>query len=335
MLALAAATIYLRAGNLALVGALTVGTVVSLRLYLDSALRPIRLLGRLWQQYVQARVSFRQLALPFAVPVLPTPTDPSNRASAPPDCPRLSGALTFDAVSFAYPGTARSVVRELSFAIEPGRIVAVVGYTGAGKSSVAKLLGRTYDPTAGRITVDGFDLRDLDLTSYRRRLGIVPQDAFLFRGTVAANIAYGRPDASADEIRRAAGGVGALNTLLTLEGAFGATVDEEGRNLTAAQRQLIALARMWLVEPDVLVLDEATASLDAETEATVLDAVCGLGRTTLLITHRFAVTARSDEVLVIDDGRIVERGTHDELLAAGGHYTTLWTSTGDVDGVPV
>jgi len=334
MLALAAATIYLRAGNLALAGALTVGTVVSLRLYLDSALRPIRLLGRLWQQYVQARVSFRQLAQPFAVPVLPTPLDP-NRATEPVECPQLSGALTFDAVSFVYPGTVRSVVRDLSFAIEPGRIVAVVGYTGAGKSSVAKLLGRIYDPTAGHITIDGFDLRDLELTSYRRRLGIVPQDAFLFRGTVAANIAYGRPDASAEEIRRAAAGVGALDALLTLDGSFGATVDEEGRNLTAAQRQLIALARMWMVEPDVLVLDEATASLDAATEATVLDAVCGLGRTTLLITHRFAVTARSDEVLVVDDGRIVERGTHDDLLAAGGHYMTLWTSTGEVDGVPV
>lgn len=329
LLALAAATIYWRAGNLALVGALTVGTVVSLRLYLDSALRPIRLLGRLWQQYVQARVSFRQLALPFAVPVVPAEAPEAMT------CPRLSGALTFDDVSFVYPGTARPVVRDLSFAIEPGRIVSVVGYTGAGKSSVAKLLGRIYDPTAGRVTVDGFDLRDLDLTSYRRRLGIVPQDAFLFRGTVAANIAYGRPDATPDEIRRAAADVGALDALLTLDGEFGATVDEEGRNLTAAQRQLIALARMWLVEPDVLVLDEATASLDADTEAMVLDAVCGLGRTTLLITHRFAVTARSDEVLVVDDGRIVERGTHADLVAVGGHYTTLWTTLGEVDGVIV
>ncbi|HUP85215.1 MAG TPA: ABC transporter ATP-binding protein [Acidimicrobiales bacterium] len=322
MLALAAAAIYARAGHLALAGTLTVGTVVSLRLYLDSALRPIRLLGRLWQDYVQARVSFRQLAQPFAVPVLP------EEASAPVACPGLSGALAFEGVSFTYPGTERPVLHDLSFAIEAGRTVAVVGYTGAGKSSVAKLLGRIYDPTRGRVALDGLDLRSLDLTSYRRRLGIVPQDAFLFRGTVQSNIAYGRPGASLDEVRAAAEGVGALATLLELEGRFGATVEEEGRNLTAAERQLIALARMWLVEPDILVLDEATASLDAETESRVLDAVCGLGRTTLLITHRLAVAERADEVVVIDAGRLVERGRHADLLAAGGAYSSLWTWTG-------
>jgi ATP-binding cassette subfamily B protein len=225
------------------------------------------------------------------------------------------------------------VVHDLSFSVEPGRVVAVVGYTGAGKSSVAKLLGRIYDPDGGRVVVDGFDLRDLDLTSYRRRLGIVPQDAFLFRGTVRSNIAYGRPSATLEEVRGAAEGVGALDTLLELEGRFGATVEEEGRNLTAAERQLIALARMWLVEPDILVLDEATASLDSATEARVLDAVCGLGRTTLLITHRLAVAERADEVVMIADGRLVERGTHAGLLSAGGEYASLWTWTGQVDAV--
>lgn len=324
MLALAAAAIYWRAGSLALAGAVTVGTVVSLRLYLDSALRPIRLLGRLWQEYVQSRVSFRQLAQPFAVPVLPALAGDAVH------CPTLSGALAFEHVSFTYPGTVRPVLHDLTFSVDAGRVVAVVGYTGAGKSSVAKLLGRIYDPTAGRVVLDGMDLRSLDLTSYRRRLGIVPQDAFLFRGTVQSNIAYGRPDATLDEVRAAAEGVGALATLLELEGRFGATVEEEGRNLTAAERQLIALARMWLVEPDILVLDEATASLDAETEARVLDAVCGLGRTTILITHRLAVAERADEVVVIDAGRLVERGRHADLLAAGGAYSSLWTWTGQV-----
>jgi ATP-binding cassette subfamily B protein len=301
---------------------------VTLRLYIESVLQPVRLLGRLWQEYVASRVSFRQLAAPFEVPILPV-----ESPSAVP-CPPLRGALEFEGASFTYPGTARPVVHDLSFSVEPGSIVAVVGYTGAGKSSVAKLLGRIYDPTAGRVQVDGLDLRDLDLTSYRRRLGIVPQDAFLFRGTVQSNIAYGRPDASLDEVRAAAEGVGALATLLELEGRFGATVEEEGRNLTAAERQLIALARMWLVEPDILVLDEATASLDADTEARVLDAVCGLGRTTLLITHRLAVAERSDEIVMIDGGRLVERGRHDELLAAGGAYSSLWTWTGQVAASP-
>jgi ATP-binding cassette subfamily B protein len=324
LLALAAAAIYWRAGSLALAGALTVGTVVSLRLYLDSVLQPIRFLGRLWQEYVQARVSLRQLATPFDVPILPVESPEAT------PCPPLRGALAFEGASFTYPGTSRPVIHDLSFTVEPGSVVAVVGYTGAGKSSVAKLLGRIYDPTGGRVLVDGHDLRDLDLTSYRRRLGIVPQDAFLFRGTVQSNIAYGRPGATLDDVRAAAEGVGALETLLELEGRFGATVEEEGRNLTAAERQLIALARMWLVEPDILVLDEATASLDADTEARVLDAVCGLGRTTLLITHRLAVAERSDEVVMIDGGRMVERGRHDELLAAGGAYSSLWTWTGQV-----
>ena len=324
MLALAAAAIYWRAGSLALAGAITVGTVLSLRLYLDHALRPIRLLGRLWQDYVQARVSFRQLGQPFAVPLFPAISDDVV------DCPPLSGALDFDGVSFTYPGTTRPVLHDVSFSVDAGRVVAVVGYTGAGKSSVAKLLGRIYDPTVGRVLVDGLDLRSVDLTSYRRRLGIVPQDAFLFRGTVESNIAYGRPSATLEEVRAAAEGIGALPTLLELEGRFGATVEEEGRNLTAAERQLIALARMWLVEPDILVLDEATASLDADTEARVLDAVCGLGRTTILITHRLAVAERADEVLVVDAGRVVERGRHADLLAAGGAYASLWTWTGQV-----
>jgi ATP-binding cassette subfamily B protein len=328
VLAVAGAAIYWRAGSLALAGALTLGTVVTLRLYIENVLQPVRTLGRLWPEYLQARVSFRQLAAPFEVPILPV-----ESAEAVP-CPPLEGALSFEGASFTYPGTQRPVIHDLSFTVEPGSTVAVVGYTGAGKSSVAKLLGRIYDPTAGRVLVDGFDLRDLDLTSYRQRLGIVPQDAFLFRGTVQSNIAYGRPGATLDEVRAAAEGVGALETLLELEGRFGATVDEEGRNLTAAERQLIALARMWLVEPDILVLDEATQSLDADTEARVLDAVCGLGRPTLLITHRLAVAERADEVVVIDGGRMVERGRHDELLAAGGAYASLWTWTGQVDPEP-
>jgi ATP-binding cassette subfamily B protein len=322
-LALAAAAVYWRAGSLALAGAITVGTVFSVRLYLDSALRPIRLLGRLWQEYVKARVSLRQLGQPFETPVLPAVAG----AGAVP-CPSLvGGVVEFDSVAFTYPRTSVPVLHDVSFSAAPGRVVAVVGYTGAGKSSVAKLLGRIYDPTAGRVLVDGLDLRSLDLTSYRRRLGIVPQDAFLFRGTVESNIAYGRPGASREDVVAAADAVGAGDVLAAV--GYGMVVEEEGRNLTAAQRQLVALARMWLVEPDVLVLDEATASLDEPTEARVLEAVCGLGRTTLLITHRLAVAERSDEVLVVDGGRVVERGTHASLLASpGSAYASLWTWTG-------
>ena len=327
VLAVGAAVVYWRAGSLALAGAITVGTVISLRLYLDSALRPIRLLGRLWQEYVKSRVSLRQLGQPFQTPVLP---EVLPDASA---CSKLAGAVTFDGVGFVYPRTTTPVLHDVTFEVDPGRVVAIVGYTGAGKSSVAKLLGRIYDPTSGRVLVDGIDLRSFDLTSYRRRLGIVPQDAFLFRGTVESNIAYGKPGASREDVVAAAEAVGAGPVLSAL--GYGTTVEEEGRNLTAAQRQLVALARMWLVEPDVLVLDEATASLDESTEASVLDAVCGLERTTLLITHRIAVAERSNEIIVIDAGRVVERGSHASLLVdPTSAYASLWTWTGQVDPSP-
>ncbi len=326
-LALGAAAVYWRAGSLALAGAITVGTVFSVRLYLDSALRPIRLLGRLWQEYVKARVSLRQLGQPFETPVLPV-VDADAVA-----CPPLRGELRFESVAFTYPRTTKPVLHDVSFSVEPGRVVAVVGYTGAGKSSIAKLLGRIYDPTEGKVLVDGLDLRSLDLTSYRRRLGIVPQDAFLYRGTVESNIAYGRPGAAREAVVAAAEAVGAGDVLSSL--GFGTVVEEEGRNLTAAQRQLVALARMWLVEPDVLVLDEATASLDAATEAAVLEAVGGLGRTTLLITHRLPVAERADEVVVVDAGRVVERGTHESLLASPtSAYSSLWTWTGQAQPEP-
>ena len=325
LLTLGIAAIYRRAGGLALAGALSVGTVVSLRFYLETAFYPIRYLGRVVQDYVKARVSMRQLAQPFGIPILPI-----ERADARP-CPPLRGGVELDSVSFTYPSTARQVLHDVSLRVEPGEVIAIVGYTGAGKSSISKLVGRIYDPDAGAVRVDGTDLREFDLTSYRRRLGIVPQDAFLFRGTVATNIAYGKPDASADEIEAAARAVGGHDTLVRMHGGYGATVEEEGRNLTAAERQLIAIARMWLVRPDILLLDEATASLDPATEEAVLDAMCSLGRTVILVTHRIAAAERANRAVVVDGGRIIESGTHAELMAVDGPYSRLWTWTGQTE----
>jgi ATP-binding cassette, subfamily B, bacterial len=323
-----AALIFLRAGNLALAGVLSTGMVLTLRLYLQEAMRPIPTMGRIWQDYLQARVAFRQLAHPYEAEILPVERPGTV------ECPSLSGRLRFEGVAFTYPGTSRQVLHDVGLEIPAGASAALVGYTGAGKSSIAKLLGRTYDPDAGRVLVDDHDLRDLELDSFRRRLGIVPQDAFLFKGTIASNISYGRSEATREQVIAAAVAVGAHDLLSALPGGYDSIVEEEGRNLTAAQRQLVALARAWLCEPDVLVLDEATSTLDPTTEGRVLDAVATLGCTTVLIAHRLAVAERVDQVILMDRGRIVGSGTHATLMETHERYRSLWVDEGAIAEAP-
>jgi ATP-binding cassette subfamily B protein len=302
---------------------LTSGELVGFLLYVDLFFSPIQQLSQTFDYYQQAGASMRQInELMATLPMVVTPTDPVDPGP-------LSGSLLFDAVRFAYPGgTGEEALRGLSFAIEPRQTVALVGETGAGKSTVIKLLTRFYDPTAGRILVDGHDLRTLDLAAYRHQLGYVPQEAYLFSGTIRDNIAYGNDEAGDAEVEAAARAVGAHDFIAGLPDGYLDVVSERGRSLSAGQRQLIALARAQLVGPAILLLDEATSNLDLATEAKVSRAmgVVSHGRTTVLIAHRLQTARRADRILVLVDGDVVEDGSHDDLVAAGGTYARMWAA---------
>jgi ATP-binding cassette subfamily B protein len=212
--------------------------------------------------------------------------------------------------------------------------VALVGQTGAGKSTIVKLIARFYDVTGGAVLIDGVDVRSYDLTLFRHRLGVVPQESYLFTGTVASNIAYTRPSASLDEVEAAARAVGAHEMISRLHDGYEHEVGERGRNLSAGQRQLIALARAQLADPDILLLDEATAALDLASEALVTRATRQLtsSRTTIVVAHRLTTAARANRIVVMSHGQVAEIGTHEELLSRGGVYAGLWAAfVGDAE----
>ena len=314
-------------------GHLTTGALIAFILYLDLFFSPIQQLSQVFDSWQQTRVSVERvgelMALETLTPEAPHPVTPA----------RLRGAVRLDSVHFAYPtgrlgiaatgAPAIEALRGIDLEIGPGEFVALVGETGAGKSTVVKLLARFYDPTAGAVLVDGTDLREYDLSAYRRELGYVPQEGFLFTGSIHDNIAYGRPDASDDEVEAAAVSVGADQFIAELASGYETAVSERGRSLSAGQRQLIALARAELVDPAILLLDEATSNLDLAAEARVASATgrVARGRTTVVIAHRLQTARMADRIIVLANGVIAEQGTHDELIAAGGRYAEMWRAS--------
>jgi ATP-binding cassette subfamily B protein len=319
ILALGTGAILLLAVGRVTAGAMTVGELVLVNTYLLQLTRPMDRLGQLYRSIKQAFVDLEQL-----IELLAERPEVRDAPDAAP-LPEGPGAVAFERVSFAY-DPARPILADVGFRLAPGRRLAVVGPTGAGKSTIARLLFRFYDPTAGRILVDGHDLRDVTQASLRAAIAVVPQDTVLFNDTIGYNLAFGRPDATPAEIEAAARAAELHHFVTSLPDRYDTLVGERGLKLSGGEKQRVAIARAILKRPRILILDEASSALDSATEQAIQRRLRELGRgvTTLVIAHRLSTVVDADEVLVVDRGRIVERGTHERLLARGGLYADLW-----------
>ncbi|HEY1830263.1 MAG TPA: ABC transporter ATP-binding protein [Acidimicrobiales bacterium] len=300
---------------------INIGQLTAFFLYVNRFFSPIQLLVQQYNTFQQGRASVFKLRdlLDNEPSVLESPDAV--------DLPQLQGRIRFEHVSFAYNPDAM-VLEDVDLTIEPGETVAFVGATGAGKSTMAKLITRFYDPTAGRVLIDGYDLRDVTLGSLRRQLGVVPQEPFLFAGTIRDNISFARPGAPDDEVWEAVRSTGLTELVNRMPYGLDTIVHERGQSLSSGERQLIALARAFMAQPRVLVLDEATSNLDLQSETLIEAALDVLlqQRTAVLIAHRLSTAMRADRIVVVDNGRLAEVGSHDELVAQGGMYADMYAT---------
>ena len=317
--AVATAGILLYGGMQAIDGEVTIGVLVAFVAALNNFFDPIQSLSQFYTTY-QAGMA----ALDKIFELLDEEPELEDREGAI-ELDRIRGEISFEHVTFSY-GAAGDALTGVDLHVPPGQTVALVGATGAGKSTFAKLVARFYDPTEGRVLVDGHDLRDVTAHSLRAQMGIVPQEAFLFSGTVGQNIGFGRPDATAEEIEAAAHAVHAHDFISALEHGYDTQIGERGIQLSAGQRQLVAFARALIADPRILVLDEATANVDIHTEGLIEAGLRRLlaGRTAIVIAHRLSTIQTAGRIVVLDHGRVAEQGTHDELLAAEGAYWRLY-----------
>jgi ATP-binding cassette subfamily B protein len=323
--ALGTAAILLYGGSQAVDGAIQIGVIVAFVGYLTTFFEPIQQLSQLYTTYQQGMA-----ALDKIFDLLDTEADMVDAPGAI-DPGTLKGEIEMDGVWFSYsddpePGEGSWAMRGVDLHVPPGQTLALVGATGAGKSTFAKLVARFYDPQRGRVLVDGHDLRGVQQQALRRQLGIVPQEGFLFSGSVRENVAFGRPEASLEEIEAAIATVGATDFVAALPDGIETQVGERGIQLSAGQRQLVAFARALLAEPRILILDEATSNVDVRTEKTIEKGLERLlqGRTAIVIAHRLSTIRRAGKIVVLDGGHIAEQGTHEDLIAAGGPYSKLY-----------
>ncbi|MGO9975015.1 MAG: ABC transporter ATP-binding protein [Solirubrobacteraceae bacterium] len=308
-------------GHMVLHHELSIGALVAFFLYLNRFFAPIQLLVQQYNTLQQGRASvFKLRTLLELEPSTPEREDAST-------LPPIEGEIIFDDVTFGY-DPATPVLRDVNLRISPGETVAFVGRTGAGKSTIAKLITRFYDPTGGRVMIDGHDLRSVTLDSLRRQLGVVPQEPFLFAGSLRYNIAFARPDASDEEVWEAIEGVGLVDVVERMPDGLDTVVHERGQSLSSGERQLIALARAFLAQPRVLVLDEATSNLDLLSETRIEAALDVLlqARTAVLVAHRLTTAMKADRIVVVDGGAVAEQGSHAELLARGGLYAQMYAT---------
>ncbi|MDI1461489.1 ABC transporter ATP-binding protein [Catellatospora sp. KI3] len=315
------ALLLLIGGRMVLRGELSIGELTAFVLYLNAFFAPVQQLVQLYTNYQQGRAAVLKLRALLA-------QEPSVlEHPRPRTLPPASGGIVFDRVTFGY-DPARPVLREVDLTIAPGETIACVGPTGAGKSTLAKLVTRLHDPDTGRVLIDGHDLREVSLGSLRRQIGVVPQEPFMFAGSIRDNVAFARPDATDAEVWAAVDAVGLRELVERTEAGLDAPLHERGQSVSSGQRQLLALARAFLAQPRVVVLDEATSNLDLQSELRVEQALDRLleGRTALLIAHRLSTAMRADRIVVLDSSGIVEVGSHSELLAARGRYADMFAT---------